>query len=81
MRIQVHLFARAKDLAGAEIVTLDVPEELSAKELRRHLVETVPKLTDLLPRCAVAVNNEFAEEDTPIPANAEVAVLPPVSGG
>jgi molybdopterin converting factor small subunit len=35
----------------------------------------------LLSRSAVAVNEEFADDAVAIPAGAEVALLPPVSGG
>jgi molybdopterin converting factor small subunit len=38
-------------------------------------------LADWLPRCAIGVNGEYAENQTAIPAGAEIAVLPPVSGG
>jgi molybdopterin converting factor small subunit len=41
----------------------------------------VPALRDLLPRAAVAVNEDFADDDTPIPPGVEVAIIPPVSGG
>jgi molybdopterin converting factor small subunit len=38
-------------------------------------------LSSLLARSAVAVNNEFAEEEERLPRDAEIALLPPVSGG
>ena len=38
-------------------------------------------LAGLLAKSAVSVGDEFAGDDRPVPAGAEVALLPPVSGG
>jgi molybdopterin synthase catalytic subunit len=81
MKVAVRLFARAKDLAGAEVVTLDLPEGAYVGDLRRRLAEEYPPLASLLPRSAVAVDNEFAEDGFALRNGAEVALLPPVSGG
>jgi molybdopterin converting factor subunit 1 len=81
MTHRVHLFARAKDLAGADTVTVELPPGATVAELRRRLAEERPALAGLLARCAVAVNDEFAEDSLTLPVDAEVALLPPVSGG
>ena len=36
---------------------------------------------DLLEHSALAINNDFADDLLSVPFNAEVALLPPVSGG
>jgi molybdopterin converting factor small subunit len=41
----------------------------------------LPALAALLERSALAIDGEFAADDQSIAANAEVALLPPVSGG
>lgn len=79
--IQVRLFARARDLAGADRVTLSLSEGATVGDLRRRLAESYPKLAGLLERSAFAVNDEFAEDRQPLPREAEIALLPPVSGG
>jgi molybdopterin converting factor subunit 1 len=81
MTIRVRLFARARDLAGADAVDVDLPAGATVAGLRAQLAERVPALRDLLPRAAVAVNEDFADDDTPIPPGVEVAIIPPVSGG
>jgi len=78
---RVRLFARAKDLAGAEAVVVTLPPGATVSDLRRQLAAHHPALAGLLPRCAVAVNGEFADDPLTLPANAETALLPPVSGG
>jgi molybdopterin converting factor subunit 1 len=81
MTIRVRLFARARDLAGIDVVTVDLPAGATVADLRARLGATYPALSPLLPRSAVAVNEEFAEDSVAIPPGAEVALLPPVSGG
>jgi molybdopterin converting factor subunit 1 len=78
---RVLLFARLRELAGTDSLTVGLPSGASVAELRRAIATKVAALTDWLPRCAVAVNGEYAGESTLIPANSELAILPPVSGG
>ncbi len=77
--LTVHLFASAAERVGASRVELAHPATVAA--LRRLLTDTWSSLADLLPRCAVAVNHEYATDDTPLSPGDEVAVIPPVSGG
>jgi molybdopterin converting factor subunit 1 len=81
MTVRVRLFARAKDLAGADAVTVDLPAGATVGDLRRRLAAEHRALTALLSRCAVAVAGEFAQDAQTLPPSAEVALLPPVSGG
>lgn len=81
MIVQIHLFARAKDLVGQERITVELPAGATVRELRQQLQQTYPQLTELLARSALALNSEFAQDDDRIPAQADIAVLPPVSGG
>ncbi|MBI3823071.1 MAG: MoaD/ThiS family protein [Planctomycetes bacterium] len=73
------LFARARELIGIE--RLEFEESMTVGELRALLERRFPKVAGLLKKSAIAVDNEFAEDALQIPAGAEVALLPPVSGG
>lgn len=81
MIVSVRLFARARDLAGADLVQLEVAEGCTIADLRRRLAADYPKLESLVERSALAVENEFAADSLALSANAEIALLPPVSGG
>jgi molybdopterin converting factor subunit 1 len=81
MICRVRLFARAKDLAGADAVTVNLSPGATVADLRRQLAADHPALAGLLQRCAIAVADEFADDSLTLPADAEVALLPPVSGG
>ena len=81
MTLTVSLFARARDLAGADAVSVELPAGATAADLRRRLAAQCPRLAPLLERSALAVDDEFAEEAQALREGSEIALLPPVSGG
>lgn len=81
MIVRVRLFARACDLAGADVLTVELSAGATVADLRVKLGEACPALGTLLSRSAVAVNEEFAQDDVVVLPGAEMALLPPVSGG
>jgi molybdopterin converting factor subunit 1 len=81
VRVEVRLFAVARQRAGQPAVTLEVPEPATVAALKRALAEACPALAALVPSLLIAVDSEYAADDAPIPPGAEVAAIPPVSGG
>jgi molybdopterin converting factor subunit 1 len=81
MKWSVRLFARARDIAGADMLAVDMPPGATVADLKKQLAGHCPALAGLLERSAVAVNDEFAGDALPLPHGAEIALLPPVSGG
>jgi molybdopterin synthase catalytic subunit len=81
MRIRLLAFASAGDALGANELELEMPEGSRVGDLRERLDAGHPKLRALWPRLAVAVDGRVVTADEPLTAGAEVALLPPVSGG
>jgi molybdopterin converting factor subunit 1 len=81
MKVRVRFFARARDVAGVETAECELPPGATIEDLRRHLAASYPRLAGLLERSALAVDDEFAANATPLSPGVEVALLPPVSGG
>jgi molybdopterin converting factor subunit 1 len=81
MKVRVKLFAVARQRVGRDQIELELPADASVGQLRAVLVEKFPPLADVLPHARLAVNSDYAADGAPIPAAAEVAVIPPVSGG
>jgi molybdopterin converting factor subunit 1 len=79
--MKVLLFARARDLAGADTIEVELAPGATVGDLRRALADRYPRLEGLLQRSAFAVNDEFAGDEVAIASGAVVALLPPVSGG
>ena len=81
MKVRVQLFAIAKDLAGRSAVDLELPEPATVADLRQALAEAVADLRPIARHLSFAVNADYALDVTKIPFGAEVACIPPVSGG
>ncbi len=81
MIIHVRLFARARDLAESDRIHVELSDGATIADLRRRLAADYPALGGLLERSALAVESEFADDSLVLSADAEVALLPPVSGG
>jgi len=81
MKVRVLLFARARELAGRDAVEVEVPAAATVAELRRRIAQQVPALANFVNRCGVAIGGEYSVDGNTVPEGAEVALIPPVSGG
>ena len=81
MTINVQLFARARDLAGADRVALELSATGRVRELRDELARRCPPLAAVASTLLVAVDNQYAADELLLDPQAEVACFPPVSGG
>ena len=81
MRVEVRLFAAARQRAGRPTLDLELPEPATVAALKRALAAACPALAPLVASLRIAVDSEYAADDAPIPPGAEVAAIPPVSGG
>ena len=81
MNITVLFFASLRDHAGTDRITLEVGDKATVADLKVVLAGLLPALEPSLPTTLAAINQEFAFPDDLLPAEAEVALFPPVSGG
>jgi molybdopterin converting factor subunit 1 len=81
MRIRVKLFAILRERAGAQDVSLDLPDGSRIAHAADALLKQFPQLSSYLPRVAYAVNQTYAKPDTVLNDGDELALIPPVSGG
>jgi molybdopterin converting factor subunit 1 len=81
VRVVIRLFALAKDRAGRAELDLELSEPATVADLRRALASAHPELAPLIPNLMIAVNAEYAGDSQAIPPSAEIAAIPPVSGG
>ena len=86
LEISVLLFAGLKEAAGAEQVTVRVPQVSSTEKVSLDLLlacccRQYPTLQPWMPYVKVAVNCEYSQREKSVGADDEIALLPPVSGG
>lgn len=79
--VTVLYFAAAREKAGLSSERLALPPDASVAELLAAVQARHPALTEVLPRCRVAIDQSFAAADARVPEGAEVALIPPVAGG
>lgn len=78
--LRVALFAGMAEAAGRRFVEIAWAGG-SVAELKAQLAAELPVVAPLLARSAVAIGAAYALDDAPVPPGAEVAIIPPVSGG
>ncbi len=81
MKIHVLAFAGVRQIIGQSELELELPEGSRLVDLHRALEDRYPDFADYWGRLAVAVDGELAGPEAPLADGAEVALLPPVSGG
>lgn len=81
MRVRLVYFGMLKDVAGQATESVELPDGARVSDLWKTLVSRYPKFSAFSGSAAVAVNQEYAPADTALTDGAEVALLPPVSGG
>lgn len=79
--ITLLYFAAARERVGLPRESLELPPGARVADVLRLLASRHPSLAPLLPHLRVAVNQEFSDMDAEVPPGAELALIPPVSGG
>jgi molybdopterin converting factor subunit 1 len=80
-RVKLLFFATLRDRAGTRSMELDIPANLTIQGLKEKLSNEYPNLKESMASVLISINREYAFDDAVIPADAELAMFPPVSGG
>jgi sulfur-carrier protein len=80
MKIQLLFFGIATDLVGRNSLTYSIQENTSIKDLKNLFIDDYVNLKNIN-EFAIAINEEYANEDLLIKDGDVVAIIPPVSGG
>lgn len=80
-RVKILFFATIRERMGLKLLELDVPDTLTIQGLKDKLAEEYPKVTESMKSVLITINREYAFDEAVIPANAEIGMFPPVSGG
>ena len=80
MKITTLFFGITTDLIGASQMQIDVKENATIKDFKTLLKNEYSQLENIN-SYAIAVNEEYASDNTNLKEKDIVAVIPPVSGG
>lgn len=79
--MDIKLFGITKEIIGKQELTVPANENIeTVGSLRLWLADQYPAIKNLS-SFAIAVNNEYAEDDQQLQPKCEIALIPPVSGG
>lgn len=82
MKVSVHYYAAARELAGCESSMFEFAFESTPQaELRMAVIDRFPSLAAFLERMRLAINGDFVDASQPLHDGDRVDVLPPVAGG
>lgn len=81
MKVRVVAFASASDLLGRAPLEVDLAADGRLSDLRDRLLDREPRISKLWPRLAIAIDGGLITGDPVLHDAAEIALLPPVSGG
>lgn len=82
MKVSVHYYAAARELAGCDATTFEFPDtRLAQPAFRRAVADRHPSLAGFLERMRLAVNGDFVDGAEPLRDGDRVDLLPPVAGG
>jgi molybdopterin converting factor subunit 1 len=81
MQLNVLYFAHARERAGRADEVLSCADGSTVAEVLVSIEARYPALAPLLPYLRVAVNGTYTSPDEILTDGAEVALIPPVSGG
>lgn len=81
MRVRVLYFAAARERAGVASEAIELAEGATAAQALALLCERHPPLNAIAGKLRVAVDEDFTPLDRKLREGAELALIPPVSGG
>ena len=77
MQVKILIFGQIADITGTNNLTFENVND--TEELLKRLKNDYPALIDS--KFAIAVNKRIIKENTALPNNSTIALLPPFSGG
>lgn len=81
MKVRVRLFAAMRQAAGRETIDVELPGGATVADLRDRLAIEIPSAARLMPHMMFAIDAQYVPFDAPLRPDADVACIPPVSGG
>lgn len=79
--VTVLFFANLREKVGQPKIQMQLPQGARVADFKSIIVTQYPALASHVGHSLISVNREYAFDQDLIPAEAEIALFPPVSGG
>ncbi len=79
--VTIHFYAGLRELAKVACLRLEWRPGMTVTVLRQTISGQFPGVSSLLARSSIAVNDQMVGDEDAVPDEADIALLPPMSGG
>jgi molybdopterin synthase catalytic subunit len=81
MKVSLLLFAALREAIGERTLCLEFEDGATVSDLKRQLAVEYPRVEPMLKTVVCAIDDEYVQPEQRLREGAEVALIPPVSGG
>ena len=81
MTVSLRFFASLREAVGQKEMRFEVDDGATVEDLKARLSSSYPNLGPIMPRVVCAIDDEYVSPDERLRDGANVALIPPVSGG
>ena len=81
MKVRAEFYSRLKEVVGAPVLEISLPEKATVNELLEQLLASHPQLRDFERSLLFGVGVEFVNRNHVLNDDDVVAIMPPVQGG
>jgi molybdopterin converting factor subunit 1 len=81
MVVRLKMFAALRERSGVSEMDLELGDGATVATALAEVGKRFAAVSDILSRCASAVNQEYAKPNVHLRDGDELALIPPVSGG
>ena len=81
MKVSLVLFAALRDAVGERTLCLELADGATVNDLKEQLAVRYPRVEPMMKTVVCAIDDEYVKSEARLREGAEVALIPPVSGG
>jgi len=81
MTVRVEFYSRLKEIIGASILEIALPDNATVSDLIQQLLSEYPKLRDFQKSMLFGIGVDFVQKNHALRNRDVIAIMPPVQGG
>jgi molybdopterin converting factor small subunit len=81
MKVRAEFYSRLKEVVGAPVLEISLPEKVTVNDLFEQLLVSHPQLRDFEKSMLFGVGVEFVDRNHALNDGDVIAIMPPVQGG